>query len=266
MRETRADRMTWPEIEAYLARDDRAILTIGAVEQHGPHLAMGTDSMTAEAVARDAGREVGVVVYPPIWYGWSESHMGFPGTTTLRAETMQAIVEDLVSSLSAHGFRRFVVLNGNRRVNLPPLQIAASNLSNDGDRVVMVADVAYLAFDEGAALRRSAPGGIGHAGEMETSHMLHLHPDCVWPEQALARPGGGRTPSPSFMTSDPAHEGGSRYYAPRTAAAFRGAHPEGVAGDPTVASAETGAALHRAMVDGMARLLAILADAPIAPS
>lgn len=265
MRETRADRMTWPEIESYLQSDDRAILTIGAVEQHGPHLAMGTDSMTAEAVARDAGREAGVVVYPPIWYGWSESHMGFPGTTTLRPETMQAIVEDLVSSLSVHGFRRFVVLNGNRRVNLPPLQIAASNLSGEDDRLVWVADVAYLAFDEGAVLRRSAPGGIGHAGEMETSHMLHLHADCVWPDKALAKPGGHRSPNPSFMASDPAHEGGSRYYAPRTAAAFRRAHPEGVAGDPTAASAETGAALHRAMVGGLVRLLGLLADAPLGP-
>lgn len=265
MNEVRVDRLTWPEIESYLGRDDRAVLTIGAVEQHGPHLAMGTDSMTAEAVARDAGLRAGVLVYPPIWYGWSESHMGFPGTASIRAETMQAIIEDLVQSLTIHGFKRFIVLNGNRRVNLPPMQIAASNLTRAGGRVVFVADVAYLSFDEGAALRRSEPGGVGHAGEMETSHMMHIHPDCVWADRAVKRLGAAKSPKPTFISSDPAYEGDSRYHHTRHPTQFRAAQPEGVAGDPTVASKETGAKLHEAMVGGLVDLLGILADAPLPP-
>jgi creatinine amidohydrolase len=265
MREVRVDRLCWPEVEAYLGKDDRAILTIGAVEQHGPHLVMGTDSMTAEAVARDAGLRAGVLVYPPIWYGWSESHMAFPGTTSIRAETMQAIIEDLIESLSAHGFKRFIVLNGNRRANLPPLQVAASNLTRAGGRVVFVADVAYLSFDEGAALRRSEPGGIGHAGEMETSHMMHIHPDCVWPDRAIKHLGVGNSPKPTFLASDPAYDGDSRYHHTRHPQQFRQAHPEGVAGDPTVASEDTGAKLHSLMVTGLVNLLDTLAAASLPP-
>ena len=265
MKEVRVDRLTWPEVETYLEHDDRAVLTIGAVEQHGPHLAMGTDSMTAEAVAWDAGMRAEVLVYPPVWYGWSESHMGFPGTASIRAETMQAIIEDWVESLTTHGFKRFIVLNGNRRVNLPPMQIAASNLTRAGDRVVFIADVAYLSFDEGAALRQSEPGGVGHAGEMETSHMMHIHPDCVWPDRAVKHLGAAKSPKPTFISSDPAFEGDSRYHHTRHPAQFRAANPDGVAGDPTVASLETGIKLHDSMVDGLVNLLEILANTPLPP-
>ena len=97
--QVRVDQLTWPDVEKYLQQDDRAIITIGAVEQHGPHLAMGTDSITAEAVAFDAAKEAGVLVYPPIWYGWSEIHMDFEGTISLSAKTMQLVIEDLIKSL-----------------------------------------------------------------------------------------------------------------------------------------------------------------------
>jgi len=263
-KEVRAERLRWKDVRAYLEKDDRVLLSIGAVEQHGTHLAMGTDSMTADAVCFGAGRKTGVLVYPPMWYGWSDGHMSFPGTVSLRAETMQALLEDVVNSLTQHGFKRFVIVNGNRRANLPPMQIAASNLMRMGGRLVAIADIAYLSFTELAELRRSAPGGIGHAGEMETSHMLHIHPDCVWMEDAISRPSKSASPQRTFLASDPAHEGGDRFYLPRNPESFfKSTGGTGVAGDPTKASAETGASAHAAMVDGLVRVLEVLRETPI---
>jgi len=78
MREVRVDRLTWPEVETYLEHDDRAVLTIGAVEQHGPHLAMGTDSVTAEAVQRlrwQIRSSGGQVSWAPPWHShWCERY------------------------------------------------------------------------------------------------------------------------------------------------------------------------------------------------
>lgn len=262
--EVRAERLRWEDVAAYLKHDDRMLMAIGAVEQHGPHLAMGTDTMTAEAVAEDAGRRAGVLVYPPLWYGWSGSHMAFPGTATLRAETLMAVIEDVVESLSAHGFRRFVLVNGNRRANLPPMQIAATRLTEAGGRLVAVADVAYLATDTTPRLRHSEPGGIGHAGEMETSHMLHIHPELVCMDKAEKRLGQSRSPQTTFLPSDPAHAGDDCFFVPRHAKQFAEATGGiGVAGDPTVATAETGANLHAAMVDGLIRILDAVKGMPI---
>ena len=262
--EVRAERLRWGDVMAYLEEDDRVLLPVGALEQHGAHLAMGTDTMTAAAVSVDAARAAGVLVYPPVWYGWSESHMAFAGSVTLSAATLQAVLEDVVLSLCRHGFRRFVLVNGNRRANLPPMQIAASNLMRAPGRLVAVADVAYLAFRRTAEIRRSASGGIGHAGEMETSHMLYLQPDCVWPEQARACPARPVGFQASFLASDPAHESGDRYFLPRTPEAFRQAsRGTGVAGDPTVASRETGELAHQAMVEGLIALLDLLKATPV---
>ncbi len=267
MTETRAERMRWPDITAYLEHDDRAIIAIGAVEQHGSHCAMGTDTMIADAVARAAAERTGVVVYPPIWFGWSDMHMGFEGTVSLRPSTMQAILTDFVESLTRAGFRRFLFLNGNRRVNLPPMQIAATELTNAGGRIVAVADVAYLAYDQVATLRRSPPGGIGHAGEIETSVMCHIHPDCVWLENAVSAPTHAATPQRVFMSSDPAFDGGDRFLLPRTAEQFRASTKEtGVSGDPTFANAETGVAVFTEMVDGLVKVLDILRETPLPPA
>lgn len=264
MAEHRAERMRWVDIEAYLRNDDRVVLGIGAVEQHGSHCAMGTDSMIADAVARAGAERAGVIVYPPLWYGWSDMHMGFEGTVSIRPATMQALIVDFVESLTKAGFKRFLLLNGNRRVNLPPMQIAASELTNAGGRIVAVADVAYLAYGPVATLRRSPPGGVGHAGEIETSIMQHIHPDCVWIDEAVSKPQHAVTPQRAFMSSDPAFDGGDRFYLPRTAEQYRASSGgTGVAGDPTYSTPETGAAAFEAMVGGLVNVLEILKSSPL---
>ena len=103
---------TWAEVERYLAESDGIIIPIGSTEQHGPNGLIGTDAICAEAVAHGIGDQTGAVVAPVLAFGMAQHHMGFPGTVTLRASTLILVLRDVVTSLAAHGFRRFCFVNG----------------------------------------------------------------------------------------------------------------------------------------------------------
>ena len=110
----RFEELTSPEVAA-LDRDETVfILPLGSVEQHGNHMPVGTDTLLAHSVSLAAAeRSVGeTAVLPPPWYGFSAHHMRFPGSITLKAETLMAVAEDIVGSLVAHGFRRILIVNG----------------------------------------------------------------------------------------------------------------------------------------------------------
>ncbi|MEB3317671.1 MAG: creatininase family protein [Cyanobacteriota bacterium] len=103
---------SWPEVEAYLGACKGIILPLGSTEQHGPTGAIGTDALTAEAVALEVGRRTGVLVAPTQAYGMAEHHLGFPGTVSLQPTTLLAVLHDVVLSLARHGFERIFVING----------------------------------------------------------------------------------------------------------------------------------------------------------
>ncbi len=182
--------MHWEELtSAEIGALDRdrtvVILPLGSVEQHGNHLPIGTDTMLAEAVSRAAAAASGgTVVMPPPWYGFSAHHMRFPGSITLRAETLLALVEDVVASLVRHGFRRILIVNGHGGNN-GLIDVLASTLGNTHYGKARIAALTYftLARDAIAKLRKSKPGGMGHACEFETSMVQHLRPELVKIEQ-----------------------------------------------------------------------------------
>ena len=102
--------LNWMQLEAYLAHDDRIVLPIGSTEQHA-YLSLETDNVIAERLAVEAAEPLGVPVLPVLPYGETGFYM-FPGSPTLKAETLAAVVRDIFDSLYGQGFRRFFVSNG----------------------------------------------------------------------------------------------------------------------------------------------------------
>ncbi|RDJ27735.1 creatininase family protein [Bosea caraganae] len=123
---------TWPEVEAYLAKDTTRgiIIPIGATEQHGPNGLIGTDHLCAEFVAKGVGEVCNAYVAPTLTYGMSQHHLGFTGSVTLRPSTMAAMVRDIVQSLNVHGFEKFFFLNGHGG-NVTPLKAAFDEIYAD---------------------------------------------------------------------------------------------------------------------------------------
>ena len=103
--------MHWQQVEAYLARDDRAVLPLGSTEQHA-YLSLSVDSILSERVSVAAAEPLGVPVFPVLAYGITPTFRAFPGTLTLRVETYMRVMRDLLDSLAASGFRRIVLVNG----------------------------------------------------------------------------------------------------------------------------------------------------------
>ena len=103
--------LNWFQLEEYLARDDRIVLPIGSTEQHA-YLSLETDNILAERVATEAAEPLGLPVLPALAYGFTPSFGAYPGSPTLRARTLVAIVQDLLDSLHAQGFRRVLIVNG----------------------------------------------------------------------------------------------------------------------------------------------------------
>jgi creatinine amidohydrolase len=103
--------MNWMQVGDQLARDDRCVLPIGSVEQHG-YLSLATDAMLAERVACEAAAPLQVPVFPVLNYGFTPYFTGYPGTVSLGLATYLALVRDVITGIHRQGFRRIVVVNG----------------------------------------------------------------------------------------------------------------------------------------------------------
>lgn len=101
----------WMEIEAYLKKDNRLILVLGSTEQHG-YLSVSSDVKIPLSLADAASQQTGVLVAPPLSFGVSPHFLAYPGTISLRVETMANVVEDIVRSVYRQGFKRLLILNG----------------------------------------------------------------------------------------------------------------------------------------------------------
>ena len=241
----RWETLTSPELAALDRERTVVVLPIGSVEQHGNHMPVGTDTLLAEAVAHGAaGRAADVVVMPPPWYGFSAHHMRFAGSVTLRAETLLALCEDIVGSLVKHGFRRILIVNGHGG-NGGVIDVLASTLGHRHYGVARIATLTYfaLARDAIAALRQSAPGGMGHACEFETAMMLAVRPDLVHPERAATT---YPDPGSAYLTTDLLGGQAVRVYHD-----FADLSPTGTLGDPSLATPAAGDAFLAASIEAL---------------
>src|SRR5207302_4298881 len=103
--------LNWMQLEEYLQRDDRIVLPIGSTEQHA-YLSLETDNIIAERVAAEAAEPLGIPVLPVLPFGLTPGFGAYPGSPTLRLETLAAVLRDLLDSLHGQGFRRFLIANG----------------------------------------------------------------------------------------------------------------------------------------------------------
>ncbi len=107
----RLEELNWMDVEKYLQRDDRLMVVLGACEQHG-YLSLLTDTKIPAALADAASQNTGVLVAPALPFGVSPHYSAYPGTISLRTETLLDVVADLLRSVHRNGFRRILVLNG----------------------------------------------------------------------------------------------------------------------------------------------------------
>lgn len=103
--------MSWMDVERYLQHDDRVALVVGSCEQHA-YLSLSTDVLAPMAIAREACKREGVLLAPPVYYGVSPYFTAFPGTISLRPETLAMLARDILEGLLAHGLRRILISNG----------------------------------------------------------------------------------------------------------------------------------------------------------
>ncbi len=136
--------LKWTDVQEYLKKDDRIIIPWGSTEQHGRFAPLGTDTYSAIAIAEDASAQTGVLIAPPTWYGWSPHHLVAPGTVSVRPEVLAEMLYDIIKSLAKHGFKKFVVVNGHRIVNVPWMQIAAERAQRELGVRVVIFDPAYM--------------------------------------------------------------------------------------------------------------------------
>ncbi len=166
--------ITSPEAGQILRETGLAILPIGSVEQHGNHLPMGTDYYAAESFARRVTSLTGGLLVDFIPFGVTPLHMGFPGTVTLRAETMTEVFMDVCESMHRHGARKFVFLNWHER-NLPVIEIAAERTQNEcEDARVLIVHAHFIAKD-----LYGGEVGLTHGGELEVLPVLADRPELV---------------------------------------------------------------------------------------
>ena len=243
--------MTWPQVEALDRESSVVLLPVGATEQHGPHLPLGTDTLVALDLVEQVADCPQVVVAPPLWCGMSAHHMGFPGSITVRPEVLVDYVYDVIGSLHQHGFAKFLVVNGHRIANLPWLQLV-------GERVHrQLSGVKLEIFDPAYMTKKLAGefgfGPVGHADEWETSHLMSAYPQLVCPPLV-----DGPYDGHEWYQVDPAFGGDTLCYVPS------GAHSggSGVKGCATRSHAGAGRAYRKHLSAGLRRVIALMAGAP----
>jgi creatinine amidohydrolase len=231
------EEMTWPDVEAYLQRDDRLILVVGSTEQHGRHMTFASDVWQPWEIAVRLSDRTGVIVAPPVNYGMSLHHLGFPGSLSLRPDTLSQVIMDLLDSAYGHGFRRVLLLNGHGG-NVAALQVALAEVLNELHGIDVRLRQWWHEPEVKRVLEEAFPGAwMAHADQGETSVVLAIRPDVVHLDRAEHSPDAPHVP---FLT---------RYN-------FVEHYPHGViGGDPGQASAEVGERVIEAAVAAYEALL-----------
>ena len=232
--------LTMPEFEAAREKSQTVILPVGSLEEHGPHLPLGTDLFHAQELARRVAKEGAVLVAPPLFYGVCRSTREHPGTVSLSGDTLRALVRDLGREFFRQGFYNLIILSGHAGgTHMAALLEAGETLLEELPElrvaVVNILDLLREVLTENPHLVRTK--GDAHAGEVETALMLAAYPRLV----------KGTAPAewPTFP----------KYILVRDKRRF---WPGGVWGDPAPATAARGEEILQAEVRHLGRVIAAL--------
>jgi creatinine amidohydrolase/Fe(II)-dependent formamide hydrolase-like protein len=171
--------MSWTDIRDYLTQNNMVIIPLGSTEQHGPHMPLGTDYYVATEASKAISARTGVIVAPVLLAGYSLYHSGFPGTLSLKPETMAQVLFESAQMLIKYGFRRFLFFSyhGGNRI---PQETVISKINQETEAVA-------VAIGVGSPIQQSEDEGEffdWHAGVEETSVMLYLKPELVKMDRA----------------------------------------------------------------------------------
>jgi creatinine amidohydrolase len=215
------------------------IFPIGSVEEHGDHLPLGTDSFQPENIALEVAKKTGCLIAPPFRYGICNATRNFPGTLTIKFDTLYRFAVDVLSELIRNGFKRIIVLSGHAgNSHMVALRLAAQDsvTENDGAkekdkvRIMVLSD-----FDFAEELTSQyADKNDGHAGTIETSRIMAIRPELV-----KAKGEANVWKMPRFEVV--AHP--ELYF------------PSGVNGDPTTASKEKGQKINNYIIEKVIELV-----------
>ncbi|MBW2653161.1 MAG: creatininase family protein [Deltaproteobacteria bacterium] len=168
------------EFEKKVKKIKTVIIPVGSLEAHGPHLPLGTDTMEVYEIAKRVTQLVGVFVAPPLSYGLCRSTSKHPGTVGITGDTIRNLIEDIVKSLHSNNLKRFLIISGHASsLHLAALQEAGESLLEELPSDVNIAVVSAYALAQEAASEICETEDDSHAGEIETSLILHLKPHLV---------------------------------------------------------------------------------------
>ena len=235
-----------------------AVLPVGAIEQHGPHLPLATDILISEGILSAAGAlisaEIELILLPPQAVGLSPEHMSFAGTLSHEAETLLASWTEIGLSVAAAGLCKLIILNSHG--GQPQIvDLATQRLRSEAGMLAVRANSFRFDLPPGLVAEDERAFGL-HGGQIETALMLALHPDLVRRDRIADFPNSAAGRADTAKRLGLSGAGGYAWNA-------EDLNPSGATGNASRATAEQGAALLAAYATQLAELIADVADWPL---
>jgi creatinine amidohydrolase len=249
--------MTWPEVNEAVAQRRVALVPVGAIEQHGPHLPVDVDNTFVEHICDETARRGAgfIVSMPAVHYGYNTHNMDFPGTIDIKMQNFMNYCCDIGESLACQAFSRILFVNGHGS-NASLCDLIARKLTVTTTAMVGAVNHWQVAWDVIQSLLEGGSYAADHACEWETSEYMALRPELVQVDK--------------IADEIPAHRGGPRWLYPDLSSQrqvhfmnwWSKMNTSGVAGTPSRATAEKGRKMLEATIEGLVVICGEFRDMP----